>query len=32
MQSLGIVDDHMKGCHARKACEDERRAIPRPVG
>jgi DNA-3-methyladenine glycosylase I len=31
MQSLGIVDDHMKGCHARKACEDERRAITRPV-
>ncbi len=31
MQSLGIVDDHMKGCHVRKACEDERRAITRPV-
>ena len=31
MQSLGIVDDHMKGCHARKPCEDERRAITRPV-
>ncbi len=31
MQSLGIVDDHMKGCYARKACEDERRAITRPA-
>jgi DNA-3-methyladenine glycosylase I len=27
MQSLGIVDDHMKGCHVRKACEEERGAI-----
>ena len=30
MQSLGIVNDHMKGCHVRKACEDERRATIRP--
>ncbi len=27
MQSLGIVNDHMKGCHVRKACEDERNAL-----
>jgi DNA-3-methyladenine glycosylase I len=25
MQSLGLVNDHLKGCHARAACEDERR-------
>ena len=27
MQSLGIVNDHMRGCHVRKACEDERTAL-----
>ena len=27
MQSLGIVNDHMRGCHVRKACEDERKAL-----
>ena len=31
MQSLGIVNDHIKGCHVRKACEDERRAISVPL-
>ena len=31
MQALGIVNDHMPGCYVRKACEDERRAITRPV-
>jgi DNA-3-methyladenine glycosylase I len=27
MQSLGLVNDHLKGCHVRKACEEERRQI-----
>ncbi len=31
MQSLGVVNDHMRGCYVRVACEDERRAITRPV-
>jgi len=31
MQSLGIVNDHMRGCYVRVPCEDERRAITRPV-
>jgi DNA-3-methyladenine glycosylase I len=26
MQSLGLVNDHLAGCHARAACERERRA------
>jgi DNA-3-methyladenine glycosylase I len=25
MQSLGVVNDHLRGCHARAACEAERR-------
>ena len=24
MQSLGVVNDHLRGCHARIACEEER--------
>jgi DNA-3-methyladenine glycosylase I len=28
MQSLGLVNDHLKGCPARAACEEERRALP----
>lgn len=31
MQSLGIVNDHLRGCHVRAACEDDRsqtRAVP----
>lgn len=28
MQSLGIVNDHVDGCHVRAACEDERRRAP----
>jgi DNA-3-methyladenine glycosylase I len=28
MQSLGLVNDHLKGCHARAACEEERRTRP----
>jgi DNA-3-methyladenine glycosylase I len=27
MQSLGIVNDHVTGCHVRAACEEARRAI-----
>ena len=27
MQSLGLVNDHLKGCHVRAACEESRRAI-----
>ena len=27
MQSLGVVNDHLKGCHARAACETARRQI-----
>ncbi len=27
MQSLGLVNDHVRGCHVRKACEDERKAL-----
>jgi DNA-3-methyladenine glycosylase I len=30
MQSLGVVNDHMKGCHVHGACEQERRALTRP--
>jgi DNA-3-methyladenine glycosylase I len=30
MQSLGVVDDHLDGCHARAACEAERAALPAP--
>ena len=27
MQSLGVVNDHLSGCHVRSACEQERRAL-----
>jgi DNA-3-methyladenine glycosylase I len=27
MQSLGIVNDHLKGCHVRAACERDRKAL-----
>jgi DNA-3-methyladenine glycosylase I len=27
MQSLGVVNDHISGCHARAACEAERRLV-----
>jgi DNA-3-methyladenine glycosylase I len=27
MQSLGVVNDHLRGCHVRAACENERRAL-----
>jgi DNA-3-methyladenine glycosylase I len=27
MQSLGLVNDHLKGCHVRAACERDRAAL-----
>jgi DNA-3-methyladenine glycosylase I len=30
MQSLGLVNDHLKGCHVRGACERERKAVRVP--
>ena len=27
MQSLGVVNDHMAGCHARAACENDRKKL-----
>jgi DNA-3-methyladenine glycosylase I len=30
MQSLGLVNDHLQGCHARAACERERRRLVVP--
>ena len=30
MQSLGVVDDHLRGCHVRADCERERRVTPMP--
>ncbi|HEX5614393.1 MAG TPA: DNA-3-methyladenine glycosylase I [Acidimicrobiia bacterium] len=32
MQSLGLVNDHLAGCHVRAACDRDRRAaaVPRP--
>jgi len=32
MQSLGIVNDHLKGCSARTPCEHERRTLPTTIG
>jgi DNA-3-methyladenine glycosylase I len=31
MQALGVVNDHLEGCHVRTAVEDERAALVRPV-
>jgi DNA-3-methyladenine glycosylase I len=30
MQSLGLVNDHLSGCHARAVCEDQRRRTRTP--
>jgi DNA-3-methyladenine glycosylase I len=30
MQSLGVVNDHLTGCHRRAACDTERAGFPRP--
>jgi DNA-3-methyladenine glycosylase I len=32
MQSLGIVNDHLKGCSARTPCERERRTLATTIG
>ena len=29
MQSLGVVNDHLEGCHVRQSCEQDRRAMAR---
>ena len=31
MQAMGLVNDHLDGCHVRAAVERERRALARPV-
>ncbi len=31
MQSLGVVNDHMHGCHVRQACERDRRTATVPA-
>lgn len=30
MQSLGLVNDHIKGCHVRTSCDQDRRAVTVP--
>ena len=32
MESLGVVNDHLAGCHVRDACEEDRRAVLPPEG
>lgn len=31
MQSLGMVNDHLRGCHVRAACERERKSMDVPI-
>lgn len=31
MQAMGLVNDHLEGCHARAGCNRERRALARPA-
>jgi DNA-3-methyladenine glycosylase I len=31
MQSLGLVNDHLEGCHVRRACDADRRAATIPA-
>ena len=31
MQSVGVVNDHLRGCHVRTACDRDRRATSVPV-
>ena len=31
MQAMGLVNDHLEGCHARPRVEAARRALARPV-
>ncbi len=30
MQAMGMVNDHVEGCHVREACEKARKRFPRP--
>jgi DNA-3-methyladenine glycosylase I len=31
MESLGLVNDHLAGCHVREACDEDRRRYPSPI-
>jgi DNA-3-methyladenine glycosylase I len=31
MQAMGLVNDHLEGCHAREPVEAARAAFPRPT-
>ncbi len=31
MQAMGMVNDHLAGCHARRACDEARRGFERPA-
>lgn len=31
MQSVGVVNDHLRGCHVRSACDADRRATTVPT-
>jgi DNA-3-methyladenine glycosylase I len=31
MQAMGLVNDHLEGCHLRETVERQRRRLPRPV-
>lgn len=31
MESLGVVNDHLAGCHVREPCEADRRRYPSPI-
>lgn len=31
MQSMGIVNDHLEGCHCRSTAEEKRKAFKRPI-
>jgi len=31
MQALGVVNDHVRGCDVRAACDAERRALTPPT-
>lgn len=31
MEAMGMVNDHLDGCHVRRACEEERRSLVSPA-
>jgi DNA-3-methyladenine glycosylase I len=31
MQSLGLVNDHLQGCHVRTTCDRDRKAVAVPA-